>query len=188
MPPKLYKESRIGKETNKEERKYDTLHTQLTMVWKPRSVVFIFVVCYSADQQSALLQTVYVRHIRIHCAQSGSFPRQSFFSAGFINLYLLLYHLYLTYTFHTQTRLSPHLRSSENLTQRWTVDQLRDLCILFKCVPIGGLSPGYIGRSLKLIAQFLRQEGFWKCLELCLHFHVFSTARCSNTWASSAVY
>lgn len=130
-------ESRIGKETNKKVRKYDTLHTQLTMVWKPWSVVFIFAVCYSADQQSALLQTVYVRHIRIHSAQSGCFPRQSFFSAGFINLYLLRHHLYLTYIFRTQTRLSPHLRSSENFTQRRTVARLRDLRSLFKCVPAG---------------------------------------------------
>ena len=134
MPPVLYKEGRIGKETNREERKYYTLHTQLTVVWKPWSVVFICIVCYSADQQSALLQAVYVRHIRIHCAQSGIFPRQSFFSAGFINLYLLLHHLYLTYTFHTQTPLSPHLRSTENFTQRTTVDRLRDLRNLFKCV------------------------------------------------------
>jgi len=152
-PPILYKECTAGKETNKEERKCDTVHAHLTVVWKPWSVVFLFIVCYSADQQSALLQAVYVRHIRIHCAQSGSFPRQPFFSAGFINLYLLLHHLYLTYTFHTQPRLSPHLRSSENFTQRRTVNQLRDLRNLFKCVPTGGgggFSPGHPALCLRL--------------------------------------
>jgi hypothetical protein len=55
VPPVLYKGSGIGRERNKEERIYDTLHTQLTTVWKPWSVVFISVVSYSADQQRALL-------------------------------------------------------------------------------------------------------------------------------------
>jgi len=84
---------RIGKATNVEEKKYDSLHTQLTVIWKAWSVVLIFTIRYSAGRQRALLQAVYVRHILIQCAQSVSFPRQSFFTDGFINLYLLSHHL-----------------------------------------------------------------------------------------------
>ena len=126
----------------------------------------MFVACYFADRQSALLQTVCVRHIPIHCAQSGSFPRQSFFSAGFINLYLLLHHLFLTYTFRTQTPLSPHLLSSDNFSRA----ERQTCSIAYRW---GDFSSEYIGRSLKLIAHFHRLEGFKTCVELCPHFHVF---------------
>jgi len=76
------------------------------MVWKPWSVVFMFIVCYSADQQSALLQAVYVRHIRIHCAV-WQFPQTVIF-LGWIykSLFIVAPSVRHVYILYTDTTLS----------------------------------------------------------------------------------